>query len=188
TFFALSALLAVTVAAPADPYHPAPYHPAPSYHDGPAYYNYGYAVHDDYSGTNFQANENSDGHGTKGQYSVLLPDGRTQTVTYTADDYTGYLADVKYDGYGKPAPYHPAPAPYHPAPAPYHPAPAPYHPAPYHPTPAPYHTAPYHAAPYHPAPYHEPFLLSLAPFGRDRGPLLLILTTLLPYHPCPLIP
>ena len=34
---------------------------------------------------------------TNGQYSVLLPDGRTQTVTYTiAEDYSGYIADVKY--------------------------------------------------------------------------------------------
>ncbi len=49
-----------------------------------------------------------------------------QIVTYhVADDYSGYVADVKYEGYAQP--YH-APAPVH---APYHPAPAPYHPAPY---------------------------------------------------------
>ncbi|TRY79551.1 hypothetical protein TCAL_12409 [Tigriopus californicus] len=141
TFIALSTLLAVAFAAPADPYHPAPYrpapyhpaphHPAPSYHEEPAHYNYGYAVHDDYSGTNFQANENRDGYGTKGEYSVLLPDGRTQIVTYSVDGYSGYVADVKYDGYAKVEPYHPAPA-Y--KPAPYHPAPA-YKPAPYHPAP-----------------------------------------------------
>ncbi|TRY79230.1 hypothetical protein TCAL_17045 [Tigriopus californicus] len=65
---------------------------------------------------------------------------RTQTVTYTADDYTGYLADVKYDGYGKPPPTTlllPLPFLLLPLtvliPAPYHPAP--YHPAPYHPAP-----------------------------------------------------
>eukprot|EP00095_Tigriopus_kingsejongensis_P009426 maker-scaffold143_size313727-snap-gene-2.24 protein:Tk09426 transcript:maker-scaffold143_size313727-snap-gene-2.24-mRNA-1 annotation:"cuticle protein" len=192
TFVALSALVALTVAAPANPYRPAPYHPAPapyhpapapyhpaphhsgpSYHEEPAHYQYGYAVQDEYAGTSFRASEARDGYATNGEYSVLLPDGRTQTVTYTVDDYSGYVADVKYDGYAKeyqpapyqpshPAPYHPAPAPYHPAPykpayqpAPYHPAPYhanPYRPAPYHPAPAPYHPAP---APYHPAPHHS---------------------------------
>ncbi|TRY79552.1 hypothetical protein TCAL_12408 [Tigriopus californicus] len=152
-FVALSALLAVAIAAPVNPYHPAPsyspapYHPSPSYHEEPAHYNYGYAVHDDYTGTNFAANEARDGYSTNGEYRVALPDGRTQIVTYTvADDYSGYVADVKYEGYAKeyePAPYHPAPA-YKPAPykpAPYHPAPA-YKPAPYHPAPA-YKPAPY---------------------------------------------
>ena len=61
-----------------------------------------------------------------GTYKVNLPDGRVQTVTYTADDYGGFVADVKYEGeavyppepaegYGnsyKPAPkYAPGPPP-----------------------------------------------------------------------------
>jgi len=47
-------------------------------------------------------------------------------VTYTvADGYSGYVADVRYEGYAKPY----EPAPYKPAPY----QPAPYHPAPYSP-------------------------------------------------------
>jgi len=92
---------------------------------------------------------------------VILPDSRTQIVTYTADE-NGYVADVKYEGEAvfpayeaKPA-YAPAPAPaYAPAPAPaYAPAPAPapaYAPAP---APAPaYAPAPTPAPAYAPAAY-----------------------------------
>ncbi|QQP57426.1 Uncharacterized protein FKW44_002411 [Caligus rogercresseyi] len=81
-----------------------------------------YAVADDYAGTNFAANENRDGYSTNGEYRVALPDGRTQVVTYNvADAYSGYIADVKYEGQAhydsyKPTPHHSAPhhpAPYH---------------------------------------------------------------------------
>merc|ERR1711931_578949 len=122
----------VKVAHPAPaPYHPAPvvhkpapYHPAPAYkepsYDGPAVYQYGYAVADDYSGANFAQNENRDGYATTGEYRVALPDGRTQIVTYSvADGYSGYVADVKYEGEAHYEPYHPAPVKAHPAPA-YH--------------------------------------------------------------------
>merc|ERR1712158_322880 len=126
------------------PYHPAPYAPAP-YHPvekiPPKPFAYEYGVKDEYSGANFGQNEVQDEYGTvSGEYRVLLPDGRTQIVTYHADHENGYTADVKYEGvpHYEPAPYHPKPAPYHPAP--YHPKPAPYAPAPvYHPSPAPYH-------------------------------------------------
>ena len=103
---------------PAPAYHkPAPYHPEPAY-DGPAVYQYGYAVADDYSGANFAANENRDGYATNGEYRVALPDGRTQIVTYSVGDaYSGYVADVKYEGVAQYPEYHPAPA-Y--KPAPYH--------------------------------------------------------------------
>ena len=137
---------------PAPAYKPAPYHPAPAYkepeYEGPPEpYTYEYAVADDYSKAAFKAHETSDGKAVQGSYSVNLPDGRTQHVTYTADHYNGYIAEVTYEGtpvYPEEKPYHPAPAPYHPAPAPYHPKPAPYHPkpAPYHPTPAPYGPTP----------------------------------------------
>ncbi|CAB4063410.1 unnamed protein product [Lepeophtheirus salmonis] len=124
--------------------HPAPYHPAPApYHPAPAYklapydespkpYAFQYGVADDYSGTKFSAEENSDAKTVAGSYQVALPDGRVQTVTYTADDYAGFVADVKYEGVPTYPKYEPKPA------APY--KPAPYKPAPvYHPAPAPYH-------------------------------------------------
>ena len=102
-------------------YAPAPaYKPAPTYKEEPANYAYNYAVVDDYAGLNYNQEESRDGYATNGQYSVLLPDGRTQTVTYSVGDgYTGYVADVQYSGYAKE--YQPAPA-YKPAPV-YHPAP-----------------------------------------------------------------
>ena len=74
-------------------------HAAAVYPDEPNPYTYTYAVSDDYSGSNFNAAETGDGAGNaSGSYSVALPDGRTQTVTYTADGYAGYVADVTYDG------------------------------------------------------------------------------------------
>ena len=145
TFIALFALAALASAA-----NPG-YAPAPSYKETPALYSYQYGVdaQDGYNGyVRFGANEARDGYATNGQYNVLLPDGRTQTVTYTvADDYSGYVADVKYSGDYKPAPaykaapaYKPAPAPYKAAPAPLYrgkrSSPAPYAPAPYAPAPA----------------------------------------------------
>merc|ERR1712001_681177 len=117
------------------PYHapaPAPYH-APVHHaaaykeptyDGPAVYGYEYAVADDYSKANFGANEARDGYKTSGSYRVALPDGRTQVVNYHVDDaYSGYVADVSYEGHAAypPAPVH-KPAYHKPAPV-YHPAP-----------------------------------------------------------------
>merc|ERR1712038_977806 len=116
---AFAALVAVAVALPAGP--PAPYHaPAPKYDEAPKPYAFQYGVADDYSGAKFNAQEAADGKVVSGSYQVALPDGRIQTVTYTADHYNGYVADVKYSGeavYPKyePKPYKPAPPPYKPA-------------------------------------------------------------------------
>ena len=95
---ALVALVAADEPAPAPAYKPAPapYKPEPHYEAKP--YTYAYAVKDDYSGANFNAQESADGKVVTGSYQVALPDGRIQTVTYTADHYNGYVADVKYSG------------------------------------------------------------------------------------------
>ena len=63
-------------------------------------YYFAYDVKDDYTYNNYGQKESSDGKVTTGSYHVLLPDGRTQIVTYKADSY-GYNADVKYEGYAK---------------------------------------------------------------------------------------
>merc|ERR1712168_48020 len=100
--------------------HAAPIHPVPVVHghpgpEAPPVYSYEYGVADEYSGANFGQNEARDGYSTNGQYRVALPDGRTQVVTYNvADAYSGYVADVKYEGVAAspPAPVavaHPAP-------------------------------------------------------------------------------
>ena len=69
--------------------------PPPSYPaEPPQPYSYQYGVKDEYSGANFGASESSDTKVVSGTYTVALPDGRIQTVKYTADDYAGYVADV----------------------------------------------------------------------------------------------
>merc|ERR1712051_260816 len=161
---ALSALLLASVSA-------APSGPAPLGPIIPPVYNYNYAVKDDYSGSIFTAAEERDNYNAAGSYSVNLPDGRVQIVSYSVSGPDGgYIADVKYEGVASYAPvaakpYVPAPAPvYKPKPAPvYKPAPVPvynpvapkpvspvYKPAPapvYKPAPAPvYHRAPAYQA------------------------------------------
>merc|ERR1712072_1467341 len=76
--------------------------------EAPEPYTYTYGVADDYSKANFNAAETSDANGVAGgSFSVSLPDGRIQTVTYTADHVNGYVAEVSYSGE---AVYPPAPA------------------------------------------------------------------------------
>merc|ERR1719371_150723 len=87
----------VVHAAPA--YHAPVVHAAPAYHAPVAHavaevypdeispFTYNYAVADDYSGSNFQVSETDDGTAARqGGYSVNLPDGRIQHVSYTAND------------------------------------------------------------------------------------------------------
>ncbi|XP_068084796.1 pro-resilin-like [Anabrus simplex] len=69
--------------------------------DGPPRpYSFQYNVQDAPSGNDFGQNESSDGSNVQGTYYVVLPDGRRQTVKYTANDATGYVADVQYSGGG----------------------------------------------------------------------------------------
>jgi len=103
--FIISACLAAAASA-ASVYAPAPvaYKPAPAYHaetypDEISPYTYTYAVADDYSKANFNAEEASDGaSNVQGSYSVALPDGRIQHVKYSSNGYDGYVADVTYEG------------------------------------------------------------------------------------------
>ena len=132
-----------------------PTKPSPIYQpvkEEPKPYSYEYGVHNDYSGVHYNAGQVADGSGTsskfiisvslrtiagnvEGSYTVALPDGRIQHVTYHADHYNGFVAEVHYEGE---AHYDPAPAPYH---APKHqipPKPVPHVPTPtlsYHPRP-----------------------------------------------------
>ena len=87
-------------------------------------FDFEYAIKDDYKALDFGHNSNSDGKVVNGEYRVVLPDGRTQIVTYTADHYNGYQAEVKYEGeakYPEPQPYKAAPK--YAAPAPLYGAP-----------------------------------------------------------------
>ena len=60
-----------------------------SYPSAPAKYEYEWQVVDSYSNNNYGQQESRDGANTVGSYFVKLPDGRTQRVSYTVDDYGG---------------------------------------------------------------------------------------------------
>ena len=55
---------------------------------------YSWAVLDDPTANNYAHSTSSDGNRVEGEYRVLLPDGRTQVVTYTSSLDTGYVAQV----------------------------------------------------------------------------------------------
>lgn len=61
-------------------------------------FDFNYAVKDDYYGNDYSHNAVSDGDVTRGEYRILLPDGRTQIVRYTADWKNGFNAQVYYYG------------------------------------------------------------------------------------------
>merc|ERR1712168_1775755 len=62
-------------------------------------YHYEYKVHDAKEYLDFGQEEEDDGQGNvHGYYHVQLPDGRHQRVDYHVDSYSGFIADVKYDG------------------------------------------------------------------------------------------
>lgn len=61
-------------------------------------FDFAYSVKDDYTGNAFRHAAHSDGIVTSGSYRVLLPDGRTQVVTFSADPHNGYQAQVTYEG------------------------------------------------------------------------------------------
>ncbi|EFX83675.1 hypothetical protein DAPPUDRAFT_301586 [Daphnia pulex] len=101
---------APTYSAPAPAYQPAAPAYKPDYQPQtyPAQpYSFEWAVKDVESYNDYSHSESSDGKVTTGSYRVVLPDGRTQIVTYRADSY-GYVADVKYVGEARYPEYKPA--------------------------------------------------------------------------------
>merc|ERR1719228_728491 len=76
-------------------------------HYEPSPYHYEYKVRDDKVYLDFGAEEEGDGKdNVHGFYHVQLPDGRLQKVTYTVNGYSGYIADVTYDGEAVHPSYH----------------------------------------------------------------------------------
>ena len=64
----------------------------------PAHYRFEYEVNDDYSYVDMGQTEEREGDLTTGNYHVVLPDGRKQNVDYYVDGYSGFVADVQYEG------------------------------------------------------------------------------------------
>ncbi|XP_045101342.1 adult-specific cuticular protein ACP-20-like [Portunus trituberculatus] len=106
----LAAAAAPTPDLPSDQYSG----PSNQGYSQPVPYNFAYGVEDQYAGTQFSQSEESDGEQVTGYYQVALPDGRIQKVTYIADNYGGYRAEVTYTGeaqypreYGPPVTFKP---------------------------------------------------------------------------------
>merc|ERR1719422_1579297 len=90
--------------APKRSYKPAPVYPLEEQVEeeeefAPQPYKYEYGVQDEYSKAAFAKSETQNDVGAvTGSYKVNLPDGRIQTVSYTADPVNGYKAVVSYEG------------------------------------------------------------------------------------------
>ncbi|XP_063543218.1 pro-resilin-like [Cydia strobilella] len=62
----------------------------------PANYNFGYMVNDFEEGTDFGHHEERQDERAEGEYHVVLPDGRKQTVSYEADE-RGFKPHISYE-------------------------------------------------------------------------------------------
>ncbi|KAJ2943067.1 hypothetical protein O0L34_g18758 [Tuta absoluta] len=62
----------------------------------PASYNFGYMVNDFQEGTDFGHHEERQDERAEGEYHVVLPDGRKQTVSYEADE-GGFKPHISYE-------------------------------------------------------------------------------------------
>ncbi|XP_064119160.1 pro-resilin-like [Macrobrachium nipponense] len=139
--FASFCLVAVAMGRPDGSHAPAGYgYDTPKHHQSYEKgrpFDYSYVVKDAYQNLDFGHKSTSDGKVVTGDYHVLLPDGRNQTVVYTAD-HNGYRAQVAYHGearYPEAKPYAPAPSygahkPTYGAPAPTYKEPTPVYGAP----------------------------------------------------------
>merc|ERR1711934_1346013 len=141
-------LISCCLAAPQYQAAPAPYQDLSE----PPVYAYQYGVNDDYSGANFQQQETRDGYTTSGSYTVALPDGRVQTVTYH-DGGDGMVQEVTYTGeavydeapvYAAPVVHHAAPLVHHAPVVVHHAAPAVHHAAHHAVAPAVHHALAHH--------------------------------------------
>ncbi|XP_065561637.1 uncharacterized protein LOC136028014 [Artemia franciscana] len=63
-------------------------------------YQFSWGVRDPEAYNDYDHKENRDGDSVQGSYSVLLPDGRKQIVTYYVTPESGYVADVRYENEG----------------------------------------------------------------------------------------
>ncbi|XP_052890401.1 uncharacterized protein LOC128298672 [Anopheles moucheti] len=72
------------------------HHSSSEHYDDSEGYAFGYRVRDFHTGNDFGHVQNHDNGVTRGEYHILLPDGRVQNVRYTADE-KGFHADVTYE-------------------------------------------------------------------------------------------
>ncbi|TRY61863.1 hypothetical protein TCAL_01501 [Tigriopus californicus] len=72
---------------------------SPNFHyDNPLYlFDYRIYANENSEAQHFGQTEERDHGNVKGQYYVLLPDGRVQTTKYSVSGDSGYVAEVTYD-------------------------------------------------------------------------------------------